>query len=50
LWQDEEHVVPTKSIQQDIFEARLFSEEVMKALRRAYQSLEAPSMMPPCLE
>lgn len=45
LKQHEAQVVPTNTTQQDMFEGKLFSEQVMNALRSAHQSLEAPSMM-----
>ena len=50
LTQRKEHVVPANTMQQDIFEGKLFSEQVMNALRNAHQSLEAPSMMPHYIE
>jgi hypothetical protein len=44
LTQHEQHAVPTNTTQQDILEGKLFSEQVMNALRSAHHSLEAPSM------
>lgn len=38
-------VVSTNAAQQDIFESKPYSEQVMNALVSAYQSLQAPSMM-----
>ena len=45
LKEPEARVVSTNAAQQDISEGKPHSEQVIKALRSAYQSLQAPSMM-----